>query len=178
MATWIFQGNEADHPDMSIYLREKREKGHTVYWATPKLRERIREGDEAYIWRQQKGAKGRPHGIVAFGTVVKQPVPKSEVRPSELDEGRFRNGPPKIFDWVTGIELMDVRLTIDEGMLNKGLLSHRGLRLLPIRNPKSGTVCAVMGAEADKLRVFWAAQAAVPIDRALAHRRYSPSPGG
>jgi hypothetical protein len=55
---------------------------------------------------------------------------------------------PKWFDRVTGIMLKEIRLTLDEGMLDKDLLLRCLPTLLPLRNPNCGTVCAVWDADA------------------------------
>lgn len=148
MACWMWAGNEANYPLLQ-YLSRRR----FIYWSTPKLRREIEVGDHAWIWRQKKGSK-LPPGVVAVGEVVELPVPKTEIaHPEYLEEDRWRVTPAS--DWKTGIEVYELRWTIERGMLEADTLGKMvpDLTILKVRG--RGTVFRVSNQQHQQLQRLW-----------------------
>lgn len=68
---WIFQGNP-EYFDMDEYIREREE----LLWLVKKYKDRIKPGDQVFIWRAGENA-----GIVAVCEVLSEPVEMEDDAP-------------------------------------------------------------------------------------------------
>ena len=97
--------NQDSWASLEAYLNDP---SNYVYWSTPQLRDKIRIGDAAYIWRTQY--KQHRSGIVAVGEVAERPMEihkGSFLRPARLPAAGWNESeaPSK---WKTGIRITHI----------------------------------------------------------------------
>lgn len=108
---WIFQGNP-NRFDIDSYLSRYPKR---IYWYTNRYINDISIGDAVFIWRSGANA-----GAVAAGHVVEPPIPAQSVKfPEALGSDLWGTDEERPGEFKTGIELTDVRLTENEGMISR-----------------------------------------------------------
>lgn len=110
---WVFQGNPTKF-DVDDYVTRYPE---LIYWRTPRHASQIAVGDRAFLWRS-----GAHAGAIALGVVVEAPTPGTKVKhPEALGTDLWRSEEPDPTEARTGIRLQDIRLTVEEGFLPRGV---------------------------------------------------------
>lgn len=124
MTSWVFQGNPKAF-QIDKYLKSR----DTINWTIRQrhLSDQLSVGDQVFIWRSD-GGKPKSGGIVAKGRILSLP------QQMEDDAPELWIGPP---EWSVAlrveIELEDVRLTEQEGMLKRtDLVEDRRIRHMRI----------------------------------------------
>lgn len=143
---WIFQGNPKrfDIDDLSRYS--------FLYWSTPTNQREIAIGDRAFIWKS-----GELSGLVAIGTVKELPVPRSDVQtPEALGDDLWVSQQDEPSEVKVGIEIEEVRLTLDEGLFSREILKKHPVisKNRIITNPV-GTVFRLNSEEEKVLVNLW-----------------------
>lgn len=106
---WVFQGNPIKF-DVDDYVARYPE---LIYWRTPRHAAQISLGDRAFVWRAGPNA-----GAIALGVVVEAPTPGDSVNfPEALGTDLWRAEEPDPREPRTGIRLIEVRLTSEEGFV-------------------------------------------------------------
>lgn len=151
-ATWIFQGNP-DEFDVDAYLQQSA----FVYWLV-KLgahQQQVSIGDRVFFWRARGSSKMQP-GIVASGLVRELPVSANMVeRPEALSGNLWKSEIPST-GMMAGIELDDVRLSPEAGMLLLRVVRHDPiLSRMTIVTRRTGTNFKVKPDEAAQLDRLW-----------------------
>lgn len=144
---WILQGNPKRF-DIDDYLT----RYPFVYWSAPINQKEFSIGDQIFIWRSGKSA-----GVVASGRLQELPVKRSEVKmPSMLGNDLWVLEPTESLEIKVGIKLDGVRLTVEEGMLEKGILKENPIlqKNKIITNPQ-GTVFRLNPEESAELESLW-----------------------
>jgi len=144
---WIFQGNPKRF-DIDDYLS----RYSFIYWSTPTNQKEMVVGDKAFIWRS-----GELSGLVAIGTIRELPVPRSEVKtPEALGDDLWVSQKDEPSEIKVGIEVEDVKLTPEEGMLERESLKMHLIisRNRIITNPV-GTVFRLNSEEEQALTKLW-----------------------
>jgi len=110
MTSWIFQGNPKVFR-VDEYLQNRK----SILWTIRQrhFRDDISVGDEVYIWRSD-GDNPKSGGIVAKGKVISHPQAMEDDAPNLWIEKR-----ESPFELRVKIELEDVRLTEEEGMIKR-----------------------------------------------------------
>ncbi len=111
MTSWIFQG----HPKkfrVDDYLYDH----DLIKWTINQehFKDKISFGDEVYIWRAD-GGKSNSGGIIAKGKILSHPI--------ELMDGAHEywiEEPDDLYGLRVEIELEDIRLNEEEGMILRG----------------------------------------------------------
>jgi hypothetical protein len=151
---FIWQGNPRKwhgHGTMDSYVAHK---SKYIYWATPHLRDQIRPGDRAYIWRSL--GEG-PRGIIAIGTVAELPCEYTSKNASQSKHpDRLWIGEEAASStWKTGISLSEVRLRVQTGMVTAEKLSVVCPTLGILRMPRQ-TIFAIDPEQSEKVDALWA----------------------
>lgn len=144
---WILQGNPKRF-DIDDYLT----RYPFVYWSAPINQKEFSIGDRIFIWRSGESA-----GVVAIGYLQELPAKRSEVNmPSALGDDLWVSEPAESFETKVGIKLDEVRLTPEEGMLERSLLKNHPIiqKSKIITNPQ-GTVFRVKPEEQGELEKLW-----------------------
>ena len=145
---WIFQGNP-DYFDIDEYLSIY---PNLIYWRTPIYQERIQLGHLAFIWRAKEDA-----GVIAVGRIAEPPIERSKVKYSEaLNDNLWHGQTPDPDEKAVGIELSDVRLTNEEGMISRAELKEDPVigENAIIKAPQ-GTVFHLTSEQAERLIFRW-----------------------
>ncbi|RTE66321.1 EVE domain-containing protein [Amphritea opalescens] len=145
---WIFQGNPARY-DIDGYLSRYPQR---IYWYTNRYIHDISIGDVAFIWRA-----GSDAGAVAIGHVVELPTPVQSVKfPEALGSDLWKTDEEAADGLKTGIELTDIRLTVDEGMVSRTQTKADSvLRSSTIIRIPNGTVFRLENEEFTALTNLW-----------------------
>jgi hypothetical protein len=110
---WIFQGNPKRF-DIDDYLC----RYSFIYWSAPTNQREFEVGDRVFIWRS-----GEISGVVAIGTVKELPAPRSNVKtPEALGDDLWVSQQDEPSEIKVGIQVEEVRLTPEEGMLARDIL--------------------------------------------------------
>lgn len=147
MASWIFQGNPKIFR-VNEYLRRYK----TIMWTIRQkhFADEISIGDEVYIWRSD-GDKPKSGGIVAKGKIVSEPWNMEDDAPELWIEPQESTIALRV-----KIELEDVRLTEDEGMLKRvDLEKAPNLRDMKILKFHSETNYKLESRHAQYIRQLW-----------------------
>lgn len=162
---WIFQGNP-NRFDIDSYLSRYPKR---IYWYTNRFINDISIGDTAFIWRA-----GADAGAVAAGRVVELPAPAQSVDyPELLGSDLWGTDEERPGELKTGIELTEVRLTADEGMISRSQVkADPALSSSTIITVPNGTVFRLGRDEFASLESLWGATlGAVPHSGATEGRR-------
>jgi len=146
VVAWVLQANPQRY-DLDQCLSR-----HTfIYWFCPKFVEQMRVGMPVFIKRS--GAGG---GIVARGTMAELPVPRKQVkRPEHLRDDLWKTTPPEDVP-VVGIQLDEVRLSAEEGMiLTSELEALPELAGHPLVTFRQGTVFRLSAGQVVGLYQAW-----------------------
>jgi len=165
--SWILQGNPKRF-DIDDYLV----RYPYLYWSAPINQKEFSMGDQIFIWRS-----GEYAGVVAIGRLEELPVKRSEVRmPSALGEDLWVSEPAESFEIKVGIKIDDVRLTKDEGMVERvDLKGDPTLRNNKIITNPQGTVFRLTQEEATALLSLWGKPESVPsFDKTYSASEGSP----
>lgn len=159
---WVFQGNPEKF-DVDDYVTRYPE---LIYWRTPRHASQIAVGDRAVIWRS-----GPDAGVIALGIVVEVPTPRTKVKhPEALGTDLWRAEQPDPAKNNTGIQLQDIRLTLDEGYLPRQVAkSDAELANATIITMPHGTVFPLTRAQTAAIERLWglsAASALITFDAA------------
>lgn len=148
---WIFQGNP-DEYDIDKYFKSN----SYIYWAVrhKKHQESIRIGDPVFLWRA-KGGYDNPFGIVAYGHVVEKPKHKDEVKyPEKLLDNLFKRKATS--EIRVGIQLEEVRLNLEGGMLEASSLSAQdSLKDMAILTVRQGSNFQISEEQYKVLHNIW-----------------------
>jgi len=106
-AGFIVQGNPSRF-NIDAYLASQ----PYVYWRWPQHREAVKLGMPVFIKRSGKGG-----GIVASGVIKELPAAPDMVAHQECRGESLWSETPESEVLITGIELNDIRLTPEEGMI-------------------------------------------------------------
>jgi len=179
MAGWVFQGNPKIF-DMDDYLSRYT---RLIYWRTNRYVDQIGLGDSVFIWRA-----GAQAGVVAVGRVTELPIAARSVAHREalgtdLWVKKAGNGDPD--ELKTGIELHDIRLSVDEGMvLRENVAADLVLATSMIIKVPNGTVFKLSSDECDALGDHWGAKSSgrlldtLPEGKRVLHVHYSRERSG
>lgn len=150
---WIFQGNP-NRFDIDDYLSRY---SQLIYWRTNRYIKEISVGDPVFIWRA-----GSDAGAVAVGRVVEEPTQAQEVKhPEALGDDLWVADELSPTEFKTGIQLSEVRLSTDEGMVARSIAKDDvTLASSTIITVPSGTVFHLSDDEMAALIHLWGA----PID--------------
>lgn len=151
MTDWIFRGNREDF-DIDQYLRDF----DYIYWAVKhkKHQDEMQIGDRVFIWRS-KGKSKAPYGLVAFGRIVEPPVSKHNViYPEFLLEEYWTKR--EVSEIKVGIKLQSVRLSLDAGMVESGLLSRdKELAQMQLLTARQGTNFRLTTEQFNRIWTLW-----------------------
>ncbi len=149
---WIFQGNPKWF-DVDDYLSRY---PSLLYWRTPKNAGSIALGDRMFVWRA-----GTESGVVAIGKVVELPVPACRVaHPECLGDDLWVSTKPDAVEPKTGLEIEELRLSIDEGMvLRRRVMMDPALKSSAIITARVGTVFRLSDEQTRALENLWGASA-------------------
>ncbi len=148
MSTWIIQGNPKRF-DVDAYLSRQSD----INWAVgqSRLHRRIQVGDTVFVWRSDGWVKGSG-GIVAHGAVTSAPQPMNDDAPD-----LWRDGQKTRLQIRIELHISDVRLTVEDGMVQRGLLErHPLLGDLTILRWRNATLYEVKDAHELALDELWA----------------------
>jgi hypothetical protein len=149
MNYWIYQGNPKTY-DIDSYIATH----PYIYWYSPKHIEEVQLGDTAFLWRTGVNA-----GLIAIGKIVEKPTPLKLIKHPELLGNDFWTADNSISDpdeLKVGIEIIETRLSEDDGMLTRNDLksdpvinNHR-----IITNP-TGTIFKLEKNRSEHLLELW-----------------------
>ena len=147
---WILQGNPKRF-DIDDYLC----RYSFIYWSTPTNQKEMVVGEKAFIWRS-----GELSGLVAIGTIRELPVPRSKVKtPEALGDDLWVSQKDEPSDIKVGVEVEDVKLTLEEGMLERETLkTHPVISKNRIITNPVGTVFRLNSEEEQTLIKLWNAE--------------------
>ena len=114
IAAVVFQGNPRLY-DIDAYLARQT----FVYWNCPRHSDQLMIGMPAFIKRSGQGG-----GIVASGSIAELPKPADRLERPEFLGTDLWHGPPETDPVEAGIQLDDVRLTAEEGMISTQILER------------------------------------------------------
>lgn len=156
---WVFQGNPEKF-DVDDYVARYPE---LIYWRTPRYAKQIAVGDRAVIWRS-----GPDAGAIALGVVVEAPTPGTKVKhPEALGTDLWRAEQPDPTENKTGIQLWEIRLTLDEGFLQRQTAkADPELANATIVTMPNGTVFPLTGTQTAALERLWGLSAAPALPAA------------
>jgi hypothetical protein len=144
---WIFQGNPNRY-DIDEYLA----RYSYIYWSAPTNQNEIAIGDIVYIWRA-----GSRSGVIANGIIREQPVVREKVQyPDALGDELWFDQHKELSEVVVGIAIVEVRLTSEEGMIERSLLKTHPVfgKNRIITNPV-GTIFHLAPEETNALTGLW-----------------------
>jgi hypothetical protein len=147
ISAWILQGNPTRF-DMDDYLA----RYSFVYWSAPQLTSKMRIGDPVFFWRAGKMA-----GVVADGIIAELPCERSRVIQTEaLGEDLWTNKSDEPTTIKVGVQLGEVRLSLEEGMVSRQLLMKDPIFSLSkiIKSPQ-GTVFHTTKEQHEILDGYW-----------------------
>lgn len=144
---WILQGNP-NRFDVDDYLS----RYTYIYWSVSTNRKDFAIGDKVFIWRA-----GEKSGAVALGSVKELPVPRGRVKkPEALGDDLWVGQQDEPSEIKVGIEVEDVKLTQEEGMLERNLLkNHPVISRNRIITKPVGTVFRLSYEEEQVLSKLW-----------------------
>lgn len=144
---WILQGNP-NRFDIDDYLS----RYSFIYWSTPTNQKDFLIGDRAFIWRAKTLA-----GIIAVGIIKELPTPRSDVKmPEALGDDLWVSQFDEPSEIKVGIEIMEARLTFEEGMVTRELLkTNPVLGKNRIITGPNGTVFRINSEEENILGGLW-----------------------
>lgn len=144
---WILQGNPKRF-DIDDYLS----RYSFIYWSTPTNQKEFAVGDRVFIWRAVEQS-----GAIAIGIVKELPVPRSDVKmPEALGDDLWVSQQDEPSEIKVGIEVEEVKLTPEEGMLERETLKNHPVigKNRIITNPV-GTVFRLNSEEEHILGSLW-----------------------
>lgn len=146
---WILQGNP-NRFDIDSYLS----RYSYIYWSVSTNRKDFIVGDRVFIWKV-----GEQSGVIAMGSVKELPVPRSEVKkPNALGDDLWVRQQDEPSEIKVGIEIEEVKLTPEEGMLErKSLKNHPVISKNRIITKPVGTVFRLSSEEEHILGILWKA---------------------
>jgi 5-methylcytosine-specific restriction endonuclease McrA len=147
---WILQGNP-NRFDIDDYLT----RYSYIYWSVSTNRKDFAVGDKVFIWRA-----GEKSGAVALGSVKELPVPRCDVKkPEALGDDLWVSRQDEPSEIKVGIEIEEVKLTPEEGMLERKLLkTHSIMSRNRIITKPVGTVFRLSSEEEQVLSNLWKAE--------------------
>lgn len=150
--TWIFQGNP-NRFDIDDYLSRYPQ---LIYWRTNRYIKHISVGDPVFVWRA-----GDTAGAIAVGQVVEPPTPANVVKhPEALGDDLWVADEAGSGELKTGIELNEIRLSIEEGMVARSTLADDPvLAVSSIITIPNGTVFRLSADESAALGRLWGSPA-------------------
>jgi len=112
-------------------------------------------GDKVFIWRA-----GDQSGAIAMGSVKELPVPRSDVKkPEALGDDLWVSQQDEPSEIKIGIEVKEVKLTPEEGMLERKFLkTHPVISKNRIITKPVGTVFRLSYEEEHALGILWKAE--------------------
>lgn len=150
---WILQGNP-NRFDIDDYLA----RYHFIYWSAPTNQKDFAIGDRVFIWRA-----GESSGVIAIGRLHELPIQISAVKlPEALGEDLWRTEAIAPSDIKVGVEIEEVRLSCEEGMLERNTLKiHPAIQKSRIITYPQGTVFKLRAEESEALENMWDASPTV-----------------
>ena len=146
--TWIFQANP-DTFDINSYLESRLAERAPIRWVVRQKPTAIQVGDHVYIWRSA-GKKRGESGVIASGIVLTEPK-----NMADDSGGLWSDGEPSEELRVV-IELHDVRLSAEEGMLlAQDLIVDSTLEQLRIFRMRAETNYMLSAEHGSKLMLLW-----------------------
>ncbi len=144
---WILQGNP-NRFDVDDYLS----RYTYIYWSVSTNRKDFAIGDKVFIWRA-----GEQSGAVALGTVKELPVSRGNViKPEALGDDLWVRRQDEPSEIKVGIEIEEVKLTPEEGMLERKFLkTHPVFSRNRIITKAAGTVFRLSSEEEQVLSNLW-----------------------
>lgn len=144
---WILQGNP-NRFDIDDYLS----RYTYIYWSISTNRKDFVVGDRVFIWRA-----GEQSGAIALGTVKELPVSRgSVIKPEALGDDLWFRRQDEPSEIKVGIEIEEVKLTPEEGMLERVFLkSHPIISRNRIITKPTGTVFRLSSEEEQVLSNLW-----------------------
>jgi hypothetical protein len=144
---WILQGNP-NRFDIDGYLS----RYSYIYWSIPTNQKDFVVGDKVFIWRA-----GEQSGAIAIGSVKELPVPRSKVKkPDALGDDLWISQQDEPSEIKLGIEIEEVKLTSEEGMLERKFLKiHPVISKNRIITKPVGTVFRLSSEEDRVLGILW-----------------------
>ncbi len=109
---WIFQGNP-DYFQIDKYLKEY----NPIRWKVTRYRNKIKVNDIVFIWRAS-GQHGETSGVVAKGVILTKPKEMDDDAP-HLWKDKTKSGDKTL---RVVIEVLETRLSVEDGMLTADLL--------------------------------------------------------
>jgi hypothetical protein len=144
----MFQGDPVRH-DVDELLKTAKDGEGDVTWATPRFSSDIKKGAPAFIWRSA-GKSGAIPGVVALARVTGEP------RPMEGNHHEVERNLPLAEEFHTPLEILDVRLLPEQGMLQKALLlSNEITRDLPVFRLTRSAVYKLNATHYEHLLALW-----------------------
>jgi hypothetical protein len=146
---WILQGNP-NRFDIDSYLC----RYSYIYWSVSTNQKDFVVGDEVFIWRA-----GDQSGAIAMGSVKELPVLRSGVKkPEALGDDLWVSQQDEPSEIKVGIEVEEVKLTSEEGMLERKFLkTHPVISKNRIITKPVGTVFRLSSEEEYVLGILWKA---------------------
>lgn len=146
--TWIFQANP-DTFDINSYLESRLAERAPIRWVVRQKPTAIQVGDHVYIWRSA-GKKRGESGVIASGIVLTEPKNMAD------DSGGLWSDGEPAEELRVVIELHDVRLSAEEGMLLAQDLSvDSTLEQLRIFRMRAETNYMLSAEHGSKLMLLW-----------------------
>lgn len=147
---WILQGNP-NRFDIDDYLS----RYSYIYWSVSTNRKDFAVGDKVFIWRA-----GEKSGAVALGLVKELPVSRGDVKkPEALGDDLWVSRQDEPSEIKVGIDIEEVKLTPEEGMLERRLLKiHPVISRNRIITKPVGTVFRLSSEEEQILCNLWKAK--------------------
>jgi hypothetical protein len=144
---WILQGNP-NRFDIDDYLS----RYSYIYWSVSTNRKDFAVNDKVFIWRA-----GEKSGAVALGSVKELPIPRGDVKkPDALGDDLWVSRQDEPSEIKVGIEIEEVKLTPEEGMLERKLLkTHPIISRNRIITKPVGTVFRLSSEEEQALSNLW-----------------------
>ena len=158
---WVFQGNP-EYYDIDRYFTRQ----DFVYWNCPKFADQMQLGMPVLFKRS-----GPENGIIALGEIAEVPKLISQIdRPEFSGSDLWTSEPDETIPKV-GIQLSDVRLTIERGMLPWSELKRiESLANHPLIKAGLGTVFRLSATQALDLLRTWGSDDSVFLGSAPAAR--------
>lgn len=146
---WILQGNP-NRFEIDDYLC----RYSYIYWSVSTNIKDFMVGDRVFIWRA-----GEQSGVVALGLVKELPVQRGNVnKPEALGDDLWVSRQDEPSEIKVGIEIEEVKLTPEEGMLERKFLkTHPVVSRNRIITKATGTVFRLSSEEEQVLSNLWKA---------------------
>jgi len=150
MSYWIFQGNPNKY-DVSAYLQ----KYDYVYWGLKQHKDKMAVDDVVYFWRA-KGGTTNPYGLVTKGVIKEPQVSRNQVKYPNCMGNEFWKGDFEVFQLVAGVQIIETRLSQEEGMLSSDILREDNLlKELTILKVGQGTNFSITDQEGKQIDKLW-----------------------